>query len=397
MRRACLAALILLAGCGGSPAADLFEVKRSGADANANLTLLVSDDGTVTCNGGKRTPIPNETAAARPRARARPVRAGRAAPGAAARPERRAQLPRADAGGNARLRRHLASAARRVRAAHRLHQRRDRARVWDRSRLRWTSSRRSRPIGSRGCCAHSLSSRRRPMRTASPRCCCRCYHRRPEAKAALIAAGAPVGTLEAAALGEVELLRGRRPERARRRRLHAAAPRRVLRRGGGGARAARGGRDPGRRRGQHLQGPPDPLGAPPVRDHASVRLLLEAGADPNVRQQGGYTPLHTAAHSEDLELIQLLLAHGADRDARRRRGQDPARHGLQRGAAGAAQPVKWTLPLDCARACARSTKSSRLIAARHRRATSFIRADSERRSSRPCLASSPNSTVAAIS
>jgi hypothetical protein len=51
MRR--LAALIacgLLAGC-GSPSADLFLVKRSGADRKANLTLLVSDGGTVTCNG----------------------------------------------------------------------------------------------------------------------------------------------------------------------------------------------------------------------------------------------------------------------------------------------------------------------------------------------------------
>lgn len=51
---------LLAAGC-GSPAADLFEVKRSGADRNANLTLLVSNDGTVTCNGGARRPIPNET------------------------------------------------------------------------------------------------------------------------------------------------------------------------------------------------------------------------------------------------------------------------------------------------------------------------------------------------
>ena len=51
---------LVLAGC-GSPAPDLFEVKRTGADANANLTLLVSDDGSVTCNGGKRHPIPNET------------------------------------------------------------------------------------------------------------------------------------------------------------------------------------------------------------------------------------------------------------------------------------------------------------------------------------------------
>ena len=54
-----LVAALVLAGC-GSPAPDLFEVKRTGADANANLTLLVSDDGSVTCNGGKRHPVPNE-------------------------------------------------------------------------------------------------------------------------------------------------------------------------------------------------------------------------------------------------------------------------------------------------------------------------------------------------
>src|SRR3954470_10952201 len=34
------------------------------------------------------------------------------------------------------------------------------------------------------------------------------YHRRPEATDALLAAGAPVGTLEAAALGDVERLQG---------------------------------------------------------------------------------------------------------------------------------------------------------------------------------------------
>ena len=53
-------------------------------------------------------------------------------------------------------------------------------------------------------------------------------------------------------------------------------------------------------------------------------------------------------------------------------------------------------PFDRARACARLTKSRRLIAARNSRVTSRSRAASERRSSRPCLASSPNSTVAAI-
>ena len=59
MKRAVPVVLALaLAGC-GSPAADLFVVTRSGADRNANLTLLVSDDGTVACNGRKH-PISND-------------------------------------------------------------------------------------------------------------------------------------------------------------------------------------------------------------------------------------------------------------------------------------------------------------------------------------------------
>ena len=41
-----------LAGC-GTPPPDLFVVKRSGADPNANLELLVSDGGSVRCNGSE--------------------------------------------------------------------------------------------------------------------------------------------------------------------------------------------------------------------------------------------------------------------------------------------------------------------------------------------------------
>ena len=49
---------LVLSGC-GAPAADLFVVTRTGSDRNAKLTLLVADDGTVTCNG-KSFPISNQ-------------------------------------------------------------------------------------------------------------------------------------------------------------------------------------------------------------------------------------------------------------------------------------------------------------------------------------------------
>ncbi|MEO8689775.1 MAG: hypothetical protein ABI611_16380 [Solirubrobacteraceae bacterium] len=59
MRRgaAGVVALVLLAGGCGSPSGDLFEVVRSGADRNANVRILVSDDGTVRCNKGKPVPM----------------------------------------------------------------------------------------------------------------------------------------------------------------------------------------------------------------------------------------------------------------------------------------------------------------------------------------------------
>ena len=61
MRRALagLAAVVVLAGC-GAPSADLFEVERTGKDRNANVRLLVSDDGTVRCNKRKAIPLGSE-------------------------------------------------------------------------------------------------------------------------------------------------------------------------------------------------------------------------------------------------------------------------------------------------------------------------------------------------
>jgi hypothetical protein len=43
---------VVLAGC-GTASPDLFEVRRTGEDRAANLTLVVSDGGTVTCNGSE--------------------------------------------------------------------------------------------------------------------------------------------------------------------------------------------------------------------------------------------------------------------------------------------------------------------------------------------------------
>jgi hypothetical protein len=46
------AAASALFGCGGVQAADLFILTRSGATAQARLTLLVNEEGGVRCNGG---------------------------------------------------------------------------------------------------------------------------------------------------------------------------------------------------------------------------------------------------------------------------------------------------------------------------------------------------------
>ena len=55
-----------------------------------------------------------------------------------------------------------------------------------------------------------------------------------------------------------------------------------------------------------------------------VRILLDAGANPNVRQSAGWTPLHAAAMNGDLASVELLLASGADATAANEEGRSVA-------------------------------------------------------------------------
>lgn len=60
------------------------------------------------------------------------------------------------------------------------------------------------------------------------------------------------------------------------------------------------------------------LHAAPIQSAAAagyvkiVMLLLNHGADPNVREQGGNTPLHAATQNGDMQMIRSLLFNGAD-------------------------------------------------------------------------------------
>jgi len=47
----------------------------------------------------------------------------------------------------------------------------------------------------------------------------------------------------------------------------------------------------------------------------AVKILLNAGADPNKADFNKVTPLHTAATLQNLEIVDMLLKHGAQIDA----------------------------------------------------------------------------------
>ena len=61
------------------------------------------------------------------------------------------------------------------------------------------------------------------------------------------------------------------------------------------------------------------------------KMLLNAGAYPNVCQKAGMAPLHTAAQLGNIELIILLLEHGAEVGLRMEGGKLPADLAAEKG------------------------------------------------------------------
>ncbi len=84
-----------------------------------------------------------------------------------------------------------------------------------------------------------------------------------------------------------------------------------------------------------------PLHSAAASEHtAIVKLLLEHGADPNVREQGDFTPLHAAAQNGDIASIRALLIHGADSEARTSEGKTPLDYARESGKAEAIDLLK---------------------------------------------------------
>ena len=66
------------------------------------------------------------------------------------------------------------------------------------------------------------------------------------------------------------------------------------------------------------------------------KMLIEAGADVNARQHGGWAPLHAAAANGDRDMVELLIARGADRVAANDAGVTAASIARERGHAALA-------------------------------------------------------------
>ncbi|RVT96573.1 ankyrin repeat domain-containing protein [Mucilaginibacter limnophilus] len=75
-----------------------------------------------------------------------------------------------------------------------------------------------------------------------------------------------------------------------------------------------------------------PLHSAAAGDFTNIAvMLIENGAEVNVRQQAGVTPLHSAAQNGNVELLIALLEHGAAVDIRMEGGKLPADLAKEKG------------------------------------------------------------------
>jgi uncharacterized protein len=76
------------------------------------------------------------------------------------------------------------------------------------------------------------------------------------------------------------------------------------------------------------------------RDPQTVRILIDQGADVNMAQAGGYTPLHQAAASGLIEVTKILLEAGAKPDLCCDRGKTPAEYARERSHSAVLQQLE---------------------------------------------------------
>lgn len=75
-----------------------------------------------------------------------------------------------------------------------------------------------------------------------------------------------------------------------------------------------------------------PIHSAVANDNYNVaKMLLDAGAYPNVCQKSGVAPLHSAAQLGNIEMIILLLEHGAEVALRMEGGKLPADLAAEKG------------------------------------------------------------------
>ena len=80
------------------------------------------------------------------------------------------------------------------------------------------------------------------------------------------------------------------------------------------------------------------------RSAEAVAAILDAGGDPNARQQVGYTPLMGAAGSNREDLVNLLLARGADPSLESEDGKTAAAIAVEHGFAALAGQLEMLDP-----------------------------------------------------